>query len=243
MKMKTTDNTTNNGTLFVVATPIGNIQDLSPRAKEILQTVHVIASEDTRTTKKLCMLLNIETTAEWKSFHAHSNNRDIQTIISMLQDGKNVALTSDAGTPAISDPGVHLVNEARKNGIAVSPIPGSSAVISALCASGFPSDRFEFLGFLPHKKGRQTLFKEIASSTHTMIFYESTHRIIKCLEQMNEFLPTRYICIARELTKHFEEFLFGTAQELLETLQNNPEKTKGEFVVLVAGEKHVISNM
>ncbi len=224
--------------LFVLATPIGNLQDISNRAKNLLETADLIIAEDTRTSKKLCDLLEIKTNATWKSFHAQSSEKERTMLMSWLEKSEIAVLMSDAGTPAISDPGVVLINEVRKNGIKVSPVPGACAFIAALSASGFPSDRFEFLGFLPHKKGRNTLFQYIEKSQHTAIFYESTHRILKCVEQMQEFFPERYVCIARELTKKHEEFLFGTPTLLLELFQKFPEKTKGEFVVLVANEKH-----
>lgn len=221
--------------LYIVATPIGNLSDISFRAVEILQTVDIILAEDTRQTKKLLSHYNIEKKIVW-SYHARSNKGSLDSILEHLEKGKTMALVSDAGTPAISDPGVQLVQAAKQKNITVSPVPGSSAVISALSASGFPSHRFEFFGFLPHKKGRQTLLKNIKEIHHTVIFYESTHRIEKCVNQMCEFFPEKKICLARELTKIYEEFIIGSPQEVLEILQNFPEKKKGEFVVLVSDE-------
>ncbi len=219
--------------LYIVATPIGNLSDISFRAIETLKNVDIILAEDTRQTKKLLSYYDIQNAVVW-SYHAKSSESSIDSIIEYLQKGKTMALVSDAGTPAISDPGVKLVSEVKRRGITVSPIPGSSAFVAALSASGFPSHRFEFLGFLPHKKGRQTLLKMIAEQDHTMIFYESTHRIEKCVNQMNEFFPHKTVCLARELTKIHEEFLIGTPSELQKILTEFPEKKKGEFVVLVA---------
>ena len=155
----------------------------------------------------------------------------------LLKEGKNLALVSDAGTPGISDPGIMLVQKvnARFMGsIDIIPIPGPSAVITALSGAGFPAHEFTFLGFLPHKKGRETLFKEIADSKRTTVFYESPHRILKTLESLQKFCPTKKVCLARELTKIYEEFKTGTATELLDYLKNNPVKQKGEFTVVVS---------
>lgn len=221
--------------LYIVATPIGNLSDMSFRAIETLKNVDIILAEDTRQTKKLLSHYDITDKVVW-SYHARSPQSSIESIVEHLKDGKTMALVSDAGTPAISDPGVKLVADVKKNGIQVSPIPGASAFISALSASGFPSNRFEFLGFLPHKKGRQTLLKMISEQTHTMIFYESTHRIEKCVDQMNEFFPEKKVCLARELTKIYEEFLIGTPAEIQKIFLEFPEKKKGEFVVLVSGK-------
>lgn len=219
--------------LYIVATPIGNLSDITFRAVEILKNVDIILAEDTRQTKKLLSHYGITDKVVW-SYHARSPQNSIDSIIEYLKKGSTMALVSDAGTPAISDPGVKLVSDVKKHGIAVSPLPGASAFISALSASGFPSHRFEFLGFLPHKKGRQTILKMIAEQTHTMIFYESTHRIEKCVDQMHEFFPEKKICIARELTKIYEEFLIGTPSEIQQIFKDFPEKKKGEFVVLVS---------
>lgn len=218
--------------LSIVATPIGNLSDISFRAIETLKSVDIILAEDTRQTKKLLNHYSIEKKIVW-SYHARSNENALQYILKYLEEGKTMALVSDAGTPAISDPGVKLVHEAKKRNIQVSPIPGASAFVAALSASGFPSHHFEFLGFLPHKKGRQTILKNIAEKKYTIIFYESTHRIEKCVNQMNEFFPQKKICLARELTKIYEEFLIGSPQEILNIFEEFPEKKKGEFVVLV----------
>lgn len=222
--------------LYIVATPIGNMTDLSFRAKNILSQVDIVVAEDTRQTKKIFDVYDIEKKIFW-SHHAQSNDNSVEKIFSALEEGKDIALVSDAGTPGISDPGTKLIGECRKKGIAISPIPGPSALITALCASGLPTDRFTFLGFMPHKKGRNTLFQEISESEYTMVFYESVHRIEKSLQQMHEFFPEKIICVARELTKVYEEFLLGTPEQIQEVFTKNPEKKKGEFVVLVAGKK------
>jgi 16S rRNA (cytidine1402-2'-O)-methyltransferase len=218
------------GTLSIVATPIGNREDITYRAVRILKEVDIIAAEDTRHAKKLFDCYNIHTPTI--SFHQHSHP---QKILSLLQEGKNVALISDAGTPGISDPGTALVAAAIDANISVIPLPGASAVITALCGAGLPTNHFEFFGFLPQKKGRQTFYKNLQEKKHTTVFYESTHRIEKCVREMTEFLPERKIVLARELTKMHEEFLRGTPEEVLEILQTETVKQKGEFVVLVEG--------
>jgi len=170
------------------------------------------------------------------SYHAHSTDAKESVIIEMLREGKNLALVSDAGTPTISDPGVLLVANARKefgNDVSIVPIPGPSALISALSASGISSAEFIFLGFLPHKKGRETLFKEIANSKRVNVFYESTHRILKTLASLDLYAPTFNIMIAREMTKQFEEFVSGTPKEVLDYFNVNTDKQRGEFVVIV----------
>ena len=222
------------GTLYIVATPIGNLEDITLRAIRILGEVDIILCEDTRTTKHLLNKYNINT--KTISYHAHSTDAKESIIINYLKEGKNLALVSDAGTPCISDPGVLLVANIRKEfGVdaKVVPIPGPSALISALCASGISSAEFVFLGFLPHKKGRETLFKEIANSKRVMVFYESTHRILKTLSSLDIYSPNYKVMIAREITKQFEEFVDGTPKELLDYFNNNPVKQKGEFVVIV----------
>jgi 16S rRNA (cytidine1402-2'-O)-methyltransferase len=181
------------------------------------------------------------------SYHAQSKLAKTDKIFEMLEEGKDLALVSDAGTPGISDPGAMLVAQIRdrfREGqsssgglsftVEVIPIPGASAVITALSASGLPTHEFTFLGFLPHKKGRETLFKEIAASERTMVFYESPHRILKTLESLIKFCPEKKVCIARELTKIYEEFKTGTPAEVLSYLENNKEKQRGEFTVIVA---------
>ncbi len=222
-------------TLYVVATPIGNLEDVTLRALRILKDVDLILCEDTRHTKAL--LSHYEIGTPTMSYHAQSKLSKIDTIIDILKKGKNLALVSDAGTPTISDPGVLLVAKIREtfgDDISVVPIPGPSALITALSASGISSAEFTFLGFLPHKKGRETLFKEISISERTMVFYESTHRIIKALTSLKEHCRgDQVVVVARELTKMFEEVFSGNATDVLAHFENNPEKCRGEFVVIV----------
>ncbi|MCT4592416.1 MAG: 16S rRNA (cytidine(1402)-2'-O)-methyltransferase [Candidatus Gracilibacteria bacterium] len=216
--------------LYVVPTPIGNLSDMSMRALEILKNVDIIASEDTRHIRKLLSHFKISTPCV--SFHAGS---DPEKIIRLLEEGKRVALCSDAGTPCISDPGHKLVYDACQAGFRSVPIAGASAFLMALSACCFPSNHFEFFGFMPHKKGREKLFKNINELEHTAVLYESTHRIMKFLEQAENLLDQdRQICIAREISKIYEEFLYGNAKELKEILSGTPEKQKGEFTVIIA---------
>ena len=217
------------GNLYIVATPIGNLADFTFRAKEVLETVQLIACEDTRHTGILLKHYNIQTPK--LSFHSHSGQAKIDKIMDYLNQGDDVALVSDAGTPGISDPGYNLVQAALENKVTVIPIPGASAVITALCASGLPTDKYLYLGFLPIKKGRQTIFKKMAESEHTVVFYESPHRLVKTLTQLKDYLkPEAKITVAKELTKIYETFYRGTLEEVLKML---PEKIKGEYVVMV----------
>ena len=222
------------GTLYIVATPIGNLEDITLRALRVLKEVDYILCEDTRTTQTLLNKYEIKT--KTMSYHAHSTENKEAVIINLLKGGKNIALVSDAGTPTISDPGVLLVSNVRRelgSDANISPIPGPTALISALSASGISSAEFLFLGFLPHKKGRLTLFKEIANSKRVVVFYESTHRILKTLASLSSCAPKFKVVIGRELTKQFEEFVEGTPAEVLEYFTNNKEKQRGEFVVIV----------
>lgn len=222
-------------TLYIVATPIGNLEDMTYRAERVLREVSLIACEDTRTTKKLLEHYAIGTPQV--SFHAHSGDMKIEKIIEQLKEGNDVALVTDAGTPAISDPGSRLVSEVREAlpEVVISPIPGASALTTALSASGLKGSEFLFLGFLPHKKGRQTAFEEIAASERTVVFYESTHRIMKAIESLKEHCPDKKVTIARELTKLYEEVLSGTAEDLEQLLLSDSNHQKGEFVVIVHG--------
>lgn len=231
------------GTLFVVATPIGNLEDITQRALRILKEVDIIACEDTRLTKRL--LDHYQITTNTISYHQHSKLGKIDFIINQLKEGKDVALVSDAGTPGISDPGGLLVQAAYNEGIKVESVPGPSALIAALSISGLPTDKFNFYGFLPHKKGRQTVLQEIVESKTTAVFYESVHRIEKTLEQLNSIMSgetlrqsqsdkEREIVVARELTKKFETVYKGSIQEVLEKLKQ--DQVKGEFVVIVSGK-------
>lgn len=222
------------GTLYVVATPIGNMEDITFRAVRILKEVDTILCEDTRTTGNLLKKYDIHT--KTLSYNAHSSHNKHKSIIDKLSEGKDIAMVSDAGTPCISDPGVLLVSYVReefKSEAKVVPIPGASAIISALSASGISSAEFIFYGFLPHKKGRETLFREMAVSNRTMVFYESTHRILKTLASLSEHCKNHRVMIARELTKQFEEFVKGTPEEVLEYFTMNSDKQRGEFVVIV----------
>ncbi|MBN1258699.1 16S rRNA (cytidine(1402)-2'-O)-methyltransferase [Candidatus Peregrinibacteria bacterium] len=219
------------GILYIIATPIGNLADLTFRAKEILETVDLVACEDTRHTAILLNHYGIK--KPLTSFHSHSGITKMDRIIGDLLDGKTIALVSDAGTPGISDPGYVLIREALARGINVIPIPGASAVITALCASGLPTDKFLYLGFLPVKKGRQTLFRKIAESEYTVVFYESPHRLIKTLNELKAHLkPDAKVTVAKELTKIYETFHRGTIGQILKQLPAG--KPKGEYVVMVS---------
>lgn len=217
-------------TLYVVATPIGNLEDITLRALRIFKEVDLIACEDTRLTKRLLDHYQIKTPTI--SYHQHSRLGKIDFLISELRKGKNIALVTDAGTPGISDPGGLLVKAAVESGIKIESVPGPSALTVALSVSGLPTDRFLFLGFLPHKKGRETLIKEIVASKQTVIFYESVHRIIKTLEQLKKAGLKREVVLARELTKKFETVYRGQVDKVLAELQK--DKVKGEFVVIIS---------
>ena len=227
---------------YIIATPIGNLEDITFRAVRVLGEVDLILCEDTRVTKKLLERYEIKTPT--MSYHQHSKLSKIDKIFDLIREGKDIALVSDAGTPTISDPGSFLVSEIRKefnDEVEIIPIPGASALVTALSVSGLNADQFVFLGFLPHKKGRETLFKEISETKRTVVFYESPHRIIKTLNSLKKYLevglPSRKIVIIRELTKIYEQIISGTAEELLEYFEKNPDKIRGEFVVLVEGFK------
>jgi 16S rRNA (cytidine1402-2'-O)-methyltransferase len=222
-------------TIYVVATPIGNLKDMTFRAIDTLLAADLVVCEDTRVTKRLIQEYEIDKPTV--SYHLHSKLSKIDNIIAVLKEGKSIALVSDAGTPCISDPGSFLINKAREelgDDLKVVPIPGPSALTAALSVSGFTDSSFLFLGFLPHKKGRETLFKEIAASERAVVFYESPHRFMKALESLQKVLqPERKIGVARELTKLFEEIRTGTVLEMVEYYKQNPDKIRGEFVVLV----------
>ncbi len=223
---------------YIVATPIGNLGDITFRAVETLKSVDMILCEDTRVTKKLLDRYDIRRPT--MSFHAQSKLSKVEKIFERLEGGKDLALVTDAGTPGISDPGALLISKIKErflDTVDIVPIPGPAAEIAALSASGLPIHEYTFLGFLPHKKGRETLFKEIALSKRTMVFYESPHRIMKTLESLVKFCPKetqKKVCVARELTKIYEEFKTGTPSEVLEYFNKNPDKQRGEFTVIVA---------
>ncbi|HPI38601.1 MAG TPA: 16S rRNA (cytidine(1402)-2'-O)-methyltransferase [Ignavibacteriaceae bacterium] len=216
--------------LFVISTPIGNLKDITLRAIETLQEVDFVICEDTRVTSFLLNHYNIK--KELVSFNAASEERKIEYVLSRLSNGEKAGLVSDAGTPAISDPGVRLISAAVRANIKVIPIPGVSAAICALSAAGLPSDAFVFEGFLPQKKGRQKKLQEFSVEKRTIILYESTYRIEKLLEELKTYMPERIISVCRELTKKFEEFLRGTPEEVIEKLSKS--SSKGEFVVIIS---------
>lgn len=219
--------------LYIVATPIWNLEDMTYRAVRILSEVDGIACEDTRTSMTLLKHYNVH--KPLISYHSHSGKTKTDKIIWELRDGKNIALISDAGTPGISDPGYVLIQEAIKNDIEVVPIPWPSAVITALSASGMPSHHFLYLGFLPVKKGRQTLLKKISQNkSETIVIYESVHRIERTLKELGTYFGEEHnVVIARELTKKFEQFHRGTLWEVVTYFSENPWKIKGEFVILI----------
>ena len=225
------------GVLYVVATPIGNLKDIGARALEILEKVDVIAAEDTRNSKRLLQYYGIAT--PMMSLHEHNEQQASTRVIGLLQEGRDVALVSDAGTPLISDPGFPLVRECRQQGIRVLPIPGPSALIAALSVSGLPTDRFYFEGFLPRtQQARRKLMERLKNETATLVFYESSHRILHALEDLVAVLGgDRQICIARELSKQFEEILQGRAGDLVKQLSGNANHQKGEFVLMIAGKQ------
>ncbi len=223
------------GTLYIVATPIGNLDDISKRAAEILNDVDLIAAEDTRHSQRLLQSIQVQTPVV--SHHDFSADIAIQRILDKLEAGRSVALISDAGTPLISDPGYKLVRLARERNLSVIPIPGASALITALSVSGLATDRFTFEGFLPNKaQARQEKLSLLASEQRTMVFYESTHRIVDSVTDMSVvFGSERLIFIARELTKRFESHFLGTASACVEWLGADANQQKGEFVVIVSG--------
>lgn len=224
------------GTLSVVATPIGNLADITLRALDTLKAADVIACEDTRVTAKLLARYQIE--KPLLIFHAQSGRHATTRILQLLGEGKRVALVTDAGTPGVSDPGTELVRAVRDRlagEVVIEAIPGPAALTAALSIAGLPTHEFVFLGFLPHKKGRQTLFREIADARRAMVFYESPHRIMKTLESLAEVLPgDRRVSVTRELTKMHESVIEGSAQEVLEHYQTHQDQIRGEFAVIVA---------
>jgi 16S rRNA (cytidine1402-2'-O)-methyltransferase len=254
------------GILYIVATPIGNLKDITFRALEVLREVDLVVCEDTRQTVKL--LNHYQISKPLVSYFQHSKFSKVEFIIGELADGKKIALVTDAGTPGISDPGGKLVEQllrllpldegrtgwgvekentspsqsppqlrGRRNSVTIIPIPGPNAAVTALSVSGFPTDKFVFMGFPPHKKGRQKFFDEVANAKYTAVFYESTHRIIKTLKQLIETrnLTERKIVVCRELTKMFESIYRGSAEEIIKILESDKNNLKGEFVVVIHG--------
>ncbi|MCF8413430.1 MAG: 16S rRNA (cytidine(1402)-2'-O)-methyltransferase [Melioribacteraceae bacterium] len=218
------------GKLFIVATPIGNLADFTFRAVETLKTVDFILCEDTRTTGKL--LSHYEISNKLVSFNAQSEDGKSKIVLEKLLQGESGALVSDAGTPTISDPGVRLVSFLLENNIQVVGIPGANAAILALSVSGIPTDSFAYEGFLPQKKGRQKILKELVLEKRTIVLYESVHRIEKLISELNEYMPERFVVIQRELTKSFEECWKGLPGEIIIGLSQ--KIIKGEFVVIIA---------
>ncbi|PWL39973.1 16S rRNA (cytidine(1402)-2'-O)-methyltransferase [Flagellimonas aquimarina] len=222
------------GKLFLVPTPIGNLEDITLRAIKVLKEVDLILAEDTRTSGKL--LKHFEIVTPLQSHHMHNEHQQVNLLIQKLKGGAVLALISDAGTPAISDPGFLLTRACVENDIEVECLPGATAFVPALVNSGLPNDRFVFEGFLPVKKGRQTRLKFLAEETRTMVFYESPHKILKTLAHFVEYFgKDRPVCLSRELTKIYEETVRGTAEELLAHFTKNAPK--GEFVIVVGGKK------
>ncbi len=221
--------------LYIVATPIGNLEDITLRALRVLKEVDTILREDTRVTKKLLNHYDIKTPT--MSYHAHSKLSRVEKIFELIRVGKDLALVSDAGTPTISDPGVLLVQQVREefgNEVDIVAIPGPSALVAALSVGGITSAQLTFYGFLPHKKGRETIFKEITDSKRTSVFYESPHRILKTLDSLGEHLTKdRKVAIARELTKIYEEVVQDSIDEVRAYFADNPDKVRGEFVVII----------
>jgi 16S rRNA (cytidine1402-2'-O)-methyltransferase len=221
------------GTLFLVATPIGNLEDITYRAVSILSSVDLIAAEDTRKTKILLDRYSIA--KPMVSYYNFNERQRTPELISKLLGGQSIAVVSDAGTPGISDPAYTLVRAAIQESIAVVPIPGPSALVAALVASGMPTDSFVFEGFLPHKKGRKTKLESLRTETRTIVLYESPHRILKTLEEVSSYFGDRQVVVARELTKKFEEIWRGSATDALQYFSSKP--IKGEFVLIIEGFK------
>ncbi len=222
-----------NACLYIVATPIGNLSDLSIRAKEVLNTVEVIAAEDTRNTKKLFTLCGISLKKKFIAYEDHFEQEKVDEIINLLLLGNNVALVSDAGSPLISDPGYKLVKECRKQNIKVTTIPGCCAVISALQLSGLPTNRFMFAGFVPNKdKARKDLLEELKPINSTLVLYETANRLDKTLEAIEEVMINREVSIVREITKMYEECITGTITEVKNQIIEHP--IKGEIVLVIA---------
>jgi len=220
--------------LILVPTPIGNLEDITLRAIRILSEAQFILAEDTRVTKKLLSHLNISN--QVYPFHAHNEHKTLEFTLNKIKTSEMVVLVSDAGTPGISDPGFLLVRECIANDITVECLPGPTAFVPALVASGFPCDKFVFEGFLPHKKGRQTRLQILAQEERTSVLYESPHRLVKLLGQIEEFFePTRKVCVVREVSKMFEEYKRGEAKEVKEYYENHPPK--GEIVVIISGKE------
>lgn len=221
-------------TLYIVPTPIGNLKDITLRALDVLKSVAVIYAEDTRTSGKLLKHYSINTPLQ--AYHMHNEHKIYTRIITALQEGRSIALISDAGTPGISDPGFLLVREAVERHLNVEVLPGAVAFVPALVGSGIPCDRFVFEGFLPVKKGRQKRLMALQDENRTMIFYEAPHKLLKTLDDFSEYFGSeRKLCVAKEITKLHEYFFRGTVQEAIEYFKNLPA-IKGEFVLVIEGK-------
>jgi len=219
------------GILYIIATPIGNLEDITLRALRILKEVNLVACEDTRVTSKL--LSHYSISKPLVSLHQHSGKGQFEKIITELNAGKNVAYTSDAGTPGVSDPGNKLVEAAIAEDITVVPIPGAAALTTLISVAGIDMQSFIFLGFPPHKKGRETFFKKVAAEDLPVVYYDSPHRVLKNLELLEKIGSEKQIIIGRELTKMFEEIIRGDIKDIEKYFQLHPEKLKGEFAVIV----------
>ena len=217
------------GQLFVIGTPIGNLEDITLRAISTLKNVDIILAEDTRNSKKLLNAHNIDT--KMMSYHDHSSEKEIKKIVSLLLDGKELALISDAGTPTISDPGYGLIRDCIRNDIGIVPIPGVSSITAAMSVSGLPSDSFTFVGFLPQKKGRLKKIKELQKLDNTIILFESPFRLEKTLNQLFEHLGDRAVVVGRELTKLYEEVIRGNLSDVI--MHFSKSKVKGEIVIMI----------
>jgi len=220
------------GTLYVVSTPIGNLEDITYRAVSVLNEVDLIAAEDTRTSRVLLSHYNIKT--RMVSYHEHNERSRADSLLSDLGKGKNIALITDAGTPCISDPGYLLVHTARLAGYPVQSVPGSSSLTAALSISGLPAEQFYYSGFLPRKKGRKTRLEFLASLPVTVVIFESPHRVLKTILDIETYMGNRMISLCRELTKRFEEVIIGTAEDIRSRVENSTPR--GEYVIIVAKE-------
>lgn len=223
--------TKDKGTLYIVGTPIGNLEDITLRALSILKAVDVVLCEDTRVTRKL--LTKFEISKPTLSFHEHSDTKKFEAVLQRLEQGENIALVTDAGTPGVSDPGNALVQFVRRAGYAVVPIPGVSAVATLISVAGEDMSQFVFHAFPPHKKGRQTFFKNLLAGTMPSVYFESPHRLLKNLELLSELAPERRMLVGRELTKMFESIIEGTIGEVRKYFFEHPEKIKGEFTIIL----------
>lgn len=230
------------GVLYIVATPIGNLEDMSARAVKTLASVDLVAAEDTRHSARLLQHLGLH--KPMMALHDHNEREQHVRVIAELAAGRNVALISDAGTPLISDPGFILVREARAQGFKVSPVPGACAIVAALSASGLPTDRFQFVGFLPAKGvGRRAALESLQREIATLVLYESPHRIMDTIADVITIMgPDREVVLGRELTKAFETFYHGTAEDVLHALQQDSHGSRGEFVVMIHGAEPVLDS-